>query len=548
MKNYSKVAAPLNELLRKDMTFLWTDACEQAFQSLKQALMTTPILLFPNLNKEFFLSTDASTTAVGFILSQQGDDGRMRPIEFGGRALRSNEKFWSISEIECLALVEGIRHFHSFLAHRHFHIETDHLSLKYLNEIRGSTQGRLARWSLLLQNYNFTVHYKPGKMNQAADALSRIDYPPPEEVAADDVFLRDDLYISTINSKEDEPLEVGQWVEVVLNPPGGKEAVFSVINDNPTSQSPEGVSQHDIFADIDIRQAQRNCNELKPYIEYLESSELPSDEKLARKLVMQAEQFTLIDGILHHLYQPRAKNVHLVKPLITQLVIPKSLRETVLTACHTNFDHAALDRCYVLIRTRFFWERLYSDVAEFIATCEECQCSKRSTHLIRAPLHPLPIENCFGRFQIDIAGPLPKTTRGNRYMLLVMESLTRWPECFGIPDMKGSTVATILYEQVFTRLGPPLSLLSDRGGSFTSSVVTELCKLFNVKRTLTSSYRPQTNSLIERQWSTIYQSLRIHCFDQKNWDEFIPGIMMAHRSTPSIYSSNFSPYYLLHGR
>lgn len=156
---------------------------------------------------------------------------------------------------------------------------------------------------------------------------------------------------------------------------------------------------------------------MKPYIDYFESTALPTDDKLARKIVIQAEHFTMIDGVLHHIYQQRTKNIDLAKPLITRPVIPKSLRETVLTECYANFDHAALDRCYVLIRARYYWDRLYSDVAEFIATCEACQNSKRPTHLIRAPLHPLPIENSFGRFQINCAGPLPLSSIGNRYLL-----------------------------------------------------------------------------------------------------------------------------------
>ena len=144
VKDFSKTAAPLHNLLRKEQDFVWTDECESAFQRLRSALISTPILAYPDMNKPFILTTDASTSAIGYILSQIGDDGKEHPVYFGGRALRSSEKNWSISEIEALSLVEAIKEYHHYLSHRKFTVFTDHTSLTWLQSIQ-QNNGSLLR-------------------------------------------------------------------------------------------------------------------------------------------------------------------------------------------------------------------------------------------------------------------------------------------------------------------------------------------------------------------------------------------------------------------
>ena len=100
IKDFAKIINPLNKLLRKSVPFVWTDECEIAFNSMKTKLTTAPILQFPDLNKEFTLVTDASTTAIGYYLTQLGQDSRPRVVSFGGRGLRPNETQFGATEIE----------------------------------------------------------------------------------------------------------------------------------------------------------------------------------------------------------------------------------------------------------------------------------------------------------------------------------------------------------------------------------------------------------------------------------------------------------------
>jgi hypothetical protein len=138
VKDYSHLVSPLNQLLHKDTPFLWTETHDQAFRTLRQMLIEAPILAYPNFEKTFRLTTDASGHAIGYVLSQLDELGRDHQIAYSGRALRGGEHRWTVTEQECLAVIEGIRYFKEYLTHQAFHIFTDHQALVWL--LRGRSQ------------------------------------------------------------------------------------------------------------------------------------------------------------------------------------------------------------------------------------------------------------------------------------------------------------------------------------------------------------------------------------------------------------------------
>jgi hypothetical protein len=109
LKGYSDITKSLRELLKQNVKFQWTPECEEAFQNLKQALITAPILAMPDFNREFILTTDASNFAVSYILSQKDDEGRERVIEYGANALQGNQLHWTVSEKEAFAILQGTK-------------------------------------------------------------------------------------------------------------------------------------------------------------------------------------------------------------------------------------------------------------------------------------------------------------------------------------------------------------------------------------------------------------------------------------------------------
>ena len=184
IKSYAKIANPLNALLKKDTKFKWIPDCENAFQTLKKALASPPILAFPNFDRPFILATDSSDHSMGYVLSQCDKNGLEHPIAYGGRTLHGHELKWHITDKEGLALVEAVNHFRPYLANNSFTVYTDNVSVKWLKHIK-NCQGRLGRWALTLQGYNFEIVHKASSANGNADGLSRRVYPQVDSEHSD---------------------------------------------------------------------------------------------------------------------------------------------------------------------------------------------------------------------------------------------------------------------------------------------------------------------------------------------------------------------------
>lgn len=169
--NFGTIAAPLTKLLRKDEVWRWMDEQERAFTRLKQELTSKPLLVYPDFKRPFRLVTDASKVGLGACLMQDQGHG-LQPIAYASKVNSRAEANYTITELECLAVIWSIKLFRPYLYGRTFTIVTDHAALKWLMT---STQltGRLHRWALTLQEYEFTIEYRPGSTNVVADALSR---------------------------------------------------------------------------------------------------------------------------------------------------------------------------------------------------------------------------------------------------------------------------------------------------------------------------------------------------------------------------------------
>ena len=150
----------------------WNEACEHSFNLLKEALASKPVLTTPDWTRKFILQTDASATGLGYILNQKDQDEEAHPVAYGSKKLLPREQKYSAIEHEGLAIVQGIKHFRTYLQGTTFQIETDHDPLTRLSNLKDS-HGRLARWALTLQPYRFTFVHRSGTANANADGLSR---------------------------------------------------------------------------------------------------------------------------------------------------------------------------------------------------------------------------------------------------------------------------------------------------------------------------------------------------------------------------------------
>lgn len=174
ISNYSKIVAPISDLLRKDKNkFQWTEAAEEGFQELKAALVSAPILANPDFTQPFVIESDASDNAVGAALIQKLD-GEPRIIAYFSKKLSSTQKRYASVEKECLGVLLAIEHFRHYVEGSRFKVVTDARSLLWLFTIGvESGNSKLLRWALKIQSYDIELEYRKGKQNITADCLSR---------------------------------------------------------------------------------------------------------------------------------------------------------------------------------------------------------------------------------------------------------------------------------------------------------------------------------------------------------------------------------------
>jgi hypothetical protein len=171
--NVAQLALPLNELRRKGAKFAWGEAQQKAFEALKEAIAQPPVLRMADFSRPFILQTDASSAAIGAVLSQEFD-GYRQPIAFASRTLTHAErKASSIYELECLAVVFGVDKFRRYLEHAQFLLETDNQALSWLLA-HPRQLGKIGRWVVKLSSFKFTVQHVKGTQNVVADTLSRM--------------------------------------------------------------------------------------------------------------------------------------------------------------------------------------------------------------------------------------------------------------------------------------------------------------------------------------------------------------------------------------
>lgn len=561
IKDFCKISEPLTNLTRKNVHFVWNEKCVEAFETLKQRLLEPPILAYPRFDgTEFILQTDASFKGLGFILAQK-HDGKERVISYGGRALHDAEKNYTTTELEALAVVEGIKKYAPYLQHSvKFIVVTDHCALKWL--FKGNhSGGRLARWTLKLQAYDFEVIHVRGKNNGNADALSRINYDklgnceccthshsPKSDDHSNSAWIE-----SNLDAVADDVIQQPQDVHIRPNVNVIRNLRYKhkkrIRNDNATlpQRAPAFPNELDLAK---FKQELLTDIFANSMMEYLEHDTLPKDSTKARDIILQSDHYFVHDGLLYHIWHTPAKR-HMPERNVVQLYIPKTVIDTVLNNCHDHVlaAHFGFQRTYDRIRQRYFWKGMYQAVDNWVRSCISCAQRKTHRHKVLAPMVNMKVPGAFERVSVDVLGPLPTTVSGNRYVLCFTDHCTRWPILVPLKETDASTIATAFFDHVISEHGCPETLLSDRGANFLSKIVQEVCRIMRTQKLNTSAYHPQCNAIQERYNAVILDTIS-HYVNQchSDWDKYLPAIQFAYRTTPATNSVGFSPFFLLYGR
>ncbi|CAB0036822.1 unnamed protein product [Trichogramma brassicae] len=172
LENFATIAEPLTRLTRKGEKFTWAEDQQNSFEKIRGMLAIAPVLNHPSFEHEFVIQTDASDTGLGAVLTQTIDNTE-RVLYFASRTMNATDRNYSVTEQECLAVLWAIQKFRPYVEGYHFKVISDHSSLKWLYNLKNPT-GRLARWALELQQYDYEILHRKESQNVVADALSRL--------------------------------------------------------------------------------------------------------------------------------------------------------------------------------------------------------------------------------------------------------------------------------------------------------------------------------------------------------------------------------------
>ncbi|XP_025089562.1 uncharacterized protein LOC112561350 [Pomacea canaliculata] len=236
---------------------------------------------------------------------------------------------------------------------------------------------------------------------------------------------------------------------------------------------------------------------------------------------------------------------------IAQVVLPQALRSPVLLYAHDNpfSGHMGTRNTMQKVLSHFWWPGVRRDIRKYCQTCDSCQRTAAKGRNTPVPMTKMPIiGEPFQRIAIDLVGPLkPSSEEGHTHLLTVIDMASRYPEAVPLKKTDSMTIAEALIT-IFSRVGFPREILSDRGYQFTSDLMREVLKLLAIQPLYTTPYHAQTNGKVERFHGTLKPMLRrVISRHPRQWHRYIPAILFACRQTIKA-TTGFSPFELIYGR
>ena len=542
IKNYSKLVKPLTDLTKKGTTFQWTDTCQNAFTTLKTALLGPEIMAYPTDDGEYQLACDACDVSIGAVLSQV-QQGRERVIAYGSRKLNKAEQNYCVTDKECLAVKHFCEYYRQYLLGRKFKVVSDHQALKWLFSMK-EPKSRIARWIEALSPFNFTLEYKPGRLHTNADAMSRC--PNPKSCMCDEDAELKCGPCSKCTRRAD--LMCGQL-------PGKKSAETpEAITEQP---KPERVGRCSTrlwalpYSADELRKKQLDDPDIGPVLHWVEAGERPTSEEVQATSAATRHYWL-------HWNSLQIKNRQLYRVITTkdgtdtqsQFILPRSLRDEILKQGHQALlgGHLGQKKTRGKIKRSFYWFGIREDVNSWVLKCDECAASTKPSKAPRGPMANMTVGSIMDRLSTDVVGPFPRTSRGNEYILVVTCHFSKWVEIFAIPDQSAATTARVILNEVIARYGSPYSILSDRGRNYESGIYRELCRLLEIRKVRTTTANPQGNGQTERFNRTLLKMIRAYIHDDEDtWDLNLGCLAGAYRATPH-ESTGLTPKLIMLGR
>ena len=539
-----------------------------AFQALKDALTSEgTVLMKPDFTKRFYLQTDASLVGLGAVLSQKDDLGRDRVISYASRTLSKPERIWHSHELEALAAIWGCEHFRTYLVGREFTLQTDNSAVKWL--LAQTKPGRLQRWILRIQEFQFTTEHRPGTENGNADGPSRnpIPYDPADEEKLAELALGlplEPFSLAMLCKSHDS--KDGRNRKGLMSKLRERERIWSKFprdkrtrmaqqfaafvgylegRQMPRVDEPQQfILESPIFREAFIA-AQHRDSHCQEILRLLKDDLTGKD---VGKGIQVKKRYTVSeDGLLTRPMQWR--NFGPAKPLA---VVPAEYRDEVLRLYHDvpHGGHLGGNKMYSRIRESFYWNNMGRDCKSYSRACKMCNSRKPPKRYTSGEMVIRErAGNPWEKISIDILSGFVKSKRGNEQCLVVTDEFTKAVEVIPIKATDAETIARALVSHVFYRHGIAKRIHADQGSNLSiSKVLQGVTNLLGISRSFSSPAHPQGNGQVERFNRFLVESL--YCLmnrKQDDWDEQLPALLFAYHT--SLHpTTGETPFFLMHGR
>ena len=557
--NFAKLTKPLTSCLKKNSVINPNNSeYIECFETCKTLLTNDPILQYPDFEKEFIVTTDASDVALGAVLSQN-TNGSDLPVAYASRTLNDSERRLATIEKELLAILFALKTFRPYVYGRRFTLYTDHRPLQWLFGIKDCSS-KLFRWRMKLADYDFVIKYKPGSTNHVADALSRIELnnndsnDPRPSTSTDlhtpipmdldeilgtisghdplpDINYDDPDYRQLLELLDDTGVQSEINQSLVANPPLDSESTTSTVHSNAggntllTIPIREGVVNHGqnqiIFKETNS--TPKPVNVSKPFNSKTRLTVELSQKDFDKDVVNFIKEFVR-PNVSYSIYFRNddqgsiyQKFVRVMMSVFKESAIKMTKYtefaqdienedeiENIISNYHIGkTNHRGITETYKKIKRTYFWPNQMKTIQNFINRCEPCLITKYDRVPIKPKLNITPTAlKPLETIHID------KLTLDGSKFLTIIDSFSKYAQAYHIASNNSLDVAKNLLT-FFTHHGVPKKIISDNGAEFNSSLVKEFLSSHYIDIHFICSQNPNSNGLIERFHSTLTEHLRL---------------------------------------
>ncbi|KAA0046943.1 pol protein [Cucumis melo var. makuwa] len=489
VENFSRIATPLTQLTRKGAPFVWSKACEECFQNLKQKLVTAPVLTVPDGSSSFVIYSYASKKGLGCVLMQQG-----KVVAYASRQLKSHEQNYPTHDLEFAAVVFALKIWRHYLYGEKIQIFTDHKSFKYFFAQKELNM-RQRRWLELVKDYDCEILYHSGKANVVADALSR-------KVSHLAAFITRQAPLHRDLERAEIAVLVGavtmQLAQLTVQPTL-RQRIIDAQSNVPYLVKKRGLAEEGQAVEFSISSDGGLLFERRLYV--------PSDSAIKTELLSEAHSS------------------------------PFSM-------------HPGNTKMYQDLKQVYLWRNMKREVVEFVSKCLVCQQVKAPRQKPTGLLQPLSIREWkWENVSMDFITGLPRTLRGFIVIWVVVDRLTK--SAHFVPGKSTYTASkwAQLYMSEIVRLHEvPVSIVSDRDARFTSKFWKVLQTAMGTRLDFSTTFHQQTDGQIERLNQVLEDMLRACALEfPGSWDSHLHLMEFAYNNNFQA-TIGMTPFEALYGK